>query len=54
MLYEIMYIDKDETTDLQDRVLSRKIFSHNLAIMVVWGSFSGVVYKYARPGYISN
>ena len=49
-----MYIEKDETTDLQARVLSRKMFVHNLAIMVVWGSFSDVVYKYARPGYISD
>ena len=49
-----MCIDKDETTDLHARVLYRKIFVHNLAIMVVRGYLSDVFYKYTRPGSISD
>ena len=51
---EIKYIDKYETTDLQARVLACKIFVHKLSIMVVWSYFSDVVYKYARPGYLTD
>ena len=47
-----MYIDKDDTTDLQARVLARKIFMNDLAIMVVQGYFYVSNYKYARPGSI--
>ena len=45
-----MWINKDEITYLRDRFLARKRFVHDLYIMVVRGSFSVGVYKYARPG----
>ena len=49
-----MCIDKDEMLDPRDRVLTCKRFVHDLSIMVVWGSFSVGVYKYARPGSLSD
>ena len=49
-----MCIDKDEMLDPRDRVLTCKRFVHDLSIMVVWGSFSVGVYKYARPGSLSK
>ena len=47
-----MFIDKYKILDRRSRVLAPKIFVNNLAIMVVWGSFSVGVYKYASPGSI--
>ena len=38
----------------RDRILARKIFAHDLPIMVVRGSFSVGIYKYARPGSLSD
>ena len=49
-----MCIDNDEIPDCRARVLARKRFVYNLAIMVVWGSFSVGVYKHATPGSISD
>ena len=40
--------------DCRARVLARKRFVHELAIMVVWVSFSVGMYKYARPGSLSG
>ena len=36
------------------RVLARKRFVHNLAIMVVWGYFFVGVYKYESAGSLSD
>ena len=41
-------------TDRQAKVLARKICIHDLDTMVLQGSFSVGVYKYARPGSISD
>ena len=49
-----MCIDKDEIQDLRSRIITCKIFINNLAIMVVRGSFYVSVYKYVRPGSISD
>ena len=49
-----MCIYGDEISDSRSRVLACKRFLHNLSIMVVWGSFSVVVYKYEKPGSISD
>ena len=49
-----MCINKDETPDRRARVLARKRFVHNLAIMVIRGSFSFDIYKYARHGSLSD
>ena len=54
MLNEIPCIDKDEMPDRRARVLARKRFLHNLAIMVVRVSFSVGVYKHARAGSLSD
>ena len=44
---EIMFINKNEIPDRRARVVARKIFLHDLSIMVVRGSFYVFVYKYA-------
>ena len=49
-----MCIEKDEIMDRRARFLARKIFINNLAIMVVRGSLYVGVYKYARPGSLSD
>ena len=51
---DIMYIDKDKMTDRRARVLARKRFVHDLAIMVVRGYLSVGIYKYGRHGSISD
>ena len=51
---EIMSINKDEIPDQQARVLARKRFVHNLSIVVVRGSLSVDVYKYASLGSLSE
>ena len=47
--YEIMCIDKDEMPDHGARVLDCKRLINDLAVKVVWVSFSAGVYKYAMP-----
>ena len=54
VLDEIMCTDKDEILERQPRVLACKIFVHDLVIIVVRGYFSVGVYKYARPGSLSE
>ena len=54
VLYEIMCINNDEIPDRQVRFPNRKIFLHDLAIVVVRGYFSVGVYKYTRLGSISD
>ena len=51
---EIMCIDKDDIPYFQAIVLAHNRFVHDLSIMVVWGYFYLVVYKYSRPGSLSN
>ena len=46
---DIICIDKDEITDCWARILTHKIFIHNLAIMVVQVSFYVGFYKYESP-----
>ena len=49
-----MCIEKDEMPYRRSRVLICKRFVKYLDIMVLQGSFSVGVYKYARPGSISD
>ena len=49
-----MCIEKDEMPDRQARVLARKRFINDLPTMVVRGYFYVGIYKYARPGSISD
>ena len=51
---EIMWINKDEIPDCWSGFLFCKIFVHELAIMVVRRSLCVDVYKYARPGSLSD